>query len=434
MVLSRIHKKLTTDCVTQATPSDRPAIDQRPTGDPKRPTSDPKRQTSDPGSNTMVSERQPVMHMDMMYGVAKYVKLNDMQKLMVLNKDFNKIAKSVVFSEPNESAIIDRHDNKLHAEMHRYGIKFIDIIKSSLRTTFFDDLSDLIEMQDVGAQINKLDLIFNYTIVCKKSINRYLPGIEEIQADRIDIQAPIFKITEKSHEEQDFKVFQFFLFITNKYMQGKARDVLKVSIIHQLMKYYDALYMSRLSAICSEESYKNLNRYSKTSRQSFQHVFIAKIVNDSVQYMDINLYNIYSTYMSNMLCKLYSKYLSASAVQDISNYDFIYTKSYHNYADDDLQVTTIRIILNLTSERTYFKSIKLHLLGMIFHYLTEIVANNIVSMCLLKTNKFFTIAKERCQSILEDLQDNNEYSQELKELVSSILIKNQEILGKNLPF
>ena len=375
-----------------------------------------------------------MMHVDMMYGVVKYVKLNDMQKLIVLNKDFSKIAKSVVFSEPNASDIIERHDSKLHAEMHRYGIKFIDIIKSSVRTTFFDDLSDLIEMQDETAQINKLDLIFNYTIVCKKSIDRCLPGIEKIQTDRIDIQAPIFQITEKTHEDQDFKVFQFFLFITDKYMQGKARDVLKISLIHQLMKYYDALYMSRLSAICSEESYKNLSKYSKTSRQSFQHVFMSKILKDAVQYMDINLYNIYSTYMSNMLCKLYSKYLSASAVQDISNYDFIYAKSYHNYADDDLQVTTIRIILDLTSERTYFKSIKLHLLGMIFHYISEIVGNNIVPQCLLKTSKFFTTVKERRQSILHDIQDNNDYNQELKELVISILIKNQEILDKNLPF
>jgi len=371
---------------------------------------------------------------DMMYAVAKYVKINDMQKLMVLNKDFNKIAKSIVFSELNESAIIDRHDSKLHTEMHRYGIKFIDIIESSVRTSFFDDLSDLIEMQDVEAQISKLDLMFNYTIVCKKSIARYLPDMEEIHGDRIDIQSPIFQITDKTHEDKDFKVFQFFLFINNKYMQGKAYDVLKISIIHQLMKYYDALYMSRLSAICSEENYKNLNRYSKTSRQSFQHVFMSKLQKDTVEYIDINLYNMYSTYMSNMLCKLYSKYLSASAVQDISNYDFIYAKSYHKYADNDLQLTTIRFMLDMTNEITYFKSIKLHLLGMIFHYLSEIVANKIVPPCLLKNNKFFSTVKDRRTSILEQLQENNDYSEELNALVYSILLENQEILDKNLPF
>lgn len=378
----------------------------------------------------MVSERHPMLSIDIMYGITNYVKINDMQKLIVLNKDFHNLAKDIVFSEHSNSVITERHDNKMNVEMQRFGIKFIDIIKSSVHTCFFDNISDLIEMKDTDAQINKLDLIFNYTIVCKKNINRYLPDIEELYADRIDIQAPIFQITEKTHEDHDFKVFQFFLFIVNKYMQGKVRDVLKISIIHQLMKYYDALYMSHLSAICSEESYKYLNRYSKTSRQSFQHVFMSKIQKEYIQYMDINLYNLYSTYMSNMLCKLYSKYLSASTVQNISNYDFLYKKSYHNYADANLQITTIRIMLDLTNERTYFKSIKLHLLGMIFHYISEIVANNIVPQCLLENKRFFPTVKERCQSILEDLRDNKDYNEELKALVYNILIENQEILDQ----
>jgi hypothetical protein len=67
---------------------------------------------------------------------------------------------------------------------------------------------------------------------------------------------------------------------------------------------------------------------------------------------------------------------------------------------------------------------------MIFHYISEIVANNIVPQCLLENKRFFPTVKERRQSILEDLRDNKQYNEELKALVYNILIKNQEILDQ----
>ncbi len=367
------------------------------------------------------------------YGVSQYIQLRDLKKLMVLNKDFNKIVKRIVYTNYDNTAILNRFDSSMNVKMACDSIKYIDIIKSSVNYRVFDQIIDVIDTKSKEMQIAKLDFIFNYTIACKKFFNKELK--EDMQlVERLSIQTPIFEISKTSHQDHDFRIFQFLLYLINSYMDGKPGLIAKASIVQQIIQYFNCLYMTRLAAICSEESFAKLQKLSKSSIDSYNNIMFLKMMRNDIQNLDINLYDVYTLYLGDLMSIAYSSYIPASAIKDLQDVNTLYLKSYYQYVSGDKQVNTIQTLVMIILDRTYFKCVKLQLLGMIFHYIADIASKDIIAPCFFSTtyNKFFKTVLDRCEYLMEELQISSKYRQEVVDVVLDILVKSKAIIEEKI--
>jgi hypothetical protein len=369
------------------------------------------------------------------YGIAQHINISDLRKLIVLNKDVNQVVKGIVYTN-NHRAILNRVDDEMNVKMYMDGIKYINIIESSVKYQVFDNLAEVIAMSSEEERNNKLDLIFNYSIACKRIIRKYRDADSDDISDLVTKmvpQTPIFEISATSHQDRDFKIFQFLLYMTSKYMKGKSSNIAQVSLLQQMMSYFDGLYMSRLAAICSEETYKKIEKISRKDRDIYQKVFVSFLWKQESFHLDINIYNIYSLYMSDVICKAYPKHIPVSVANGIVDHDLIAAKSYYCIAEGEKQVATITFMLELVAEG-YFKRIQMQLIGMIFNYISDIIANNVIASSLTKNSmNFFKVVLGRCEAIAEDIHHTTNYSQELVDIVSNILAKTKHALIETIP-
>ena len=362
------------------------------------------------------------------YGVSQYIQLQDLQKLMLLNKEFHKMAKRIVYTNYDNMAILNRFESGMNIKMALNGIRYIDIIKSSVNYRAFDQIMDVIDTKSNEMQIAKLDLVFNYTIACKKIFTKELN--EDMQlVQRLSIQTPIFEISETSHQDHDFRIFQFLLYLTVSYMHGKAGLIAKASIVQQIIQYFNSLYMLRLAAICSEESFAKLQKLSKSSIDSYNNVMLLKMMRNNIHKLDINLYDVYTLYLGELMRIAYTRYIPTSAINELQDFNTLYLKSYYQYVSGDKQVNTIGTLLEFVADRTYFRRVRLQLIAMIFHYIADIASNNIIAPCFISTyNKFFKTVLDRCEFLVEELQTSSDYRQEVVDVVVDILNQSKAII------
>jgi hypothetical protein len=366
-------------------------------------------------------------------GISQYIRVEDLQKLIVLNKDFHKMVMRIVYTNYDTSAILNRIDSTMNAKMALDNIRYIDIIASSVRYSVFDQIIDVIDTRTEELQIAKLDLVFNYTIATKRFFHKELK--EDMQfIERLGIQSPIFTITDTSHQDHDFKIFQFLLYLVATHMNGKANLIAKASIVHQIIQYFNSLYMARLAAICSEESFAAVQKASKSTVNSYNNIMFLKMMRNDIHNFDINLYDVYTLYLGELMRISYSRYIPASTVRDLQDNNIIYAKSYYKYASGTKQISTISTLLEFISDRTYLKRVKLQLIGMIFHYISDIASKTIIAPCLLPTNSnnFFKVVLDRCEYLVDNLQNSADYSQEVVDTVLTILAECKAIIKENI--
>jgi hypothetical protein len=354
-------------------------------------------------------------------GILQYVDVNDMRKLMLLSKDFTMMVKDIVY---NDITSIHRLDTAMNTKEDGFSIKYIDIIESSIKTDIFDLFVKSMETKNEMIQINNLDIVFNYTIVSKKIMRNYLSAnLDTIVAEKIDMQTPIFEIATTSHQDKDIEIFHFMLYLADLYAVGKARTIAKLSIIKQMLQYSDNLYMSRFAAICREEAYTRVDKLSQKTRQGNQDTIVNEVMKHSIYTTEVNIYNIYSMYTTDCLGKKYAKLLPVSAITGMLDDDLIYLKAQYKTCFR-VQRSTLAILLHFSE---YLNPIKLQIIGMIFHYLTDAIQHNKLSPLFATDEKFMKTCKNQCEQCLEDIPDLSNYNDDTLEIIYDILTKFNEI-------
>jgi hypothetical protein len=103
--------------------------------------------------------------------------------------------------------------------------------------------------------------------------------------------------------------------------------------------------------------------------------------------------------------------------------DLIYLKAQYKTCFH-AQRSTLAILLHFSE---HLKPIKLQIIGMIFHYLTDAIQHNKLSPLFATNDAFMKTCKKQCEEWLEDIPELSNYNDYTLEIIYDILTKFNEI-------
>ncbi|NBP59102.1 hypothetical protein EBU71_21635, partial [bacterium] len=273
-------------------------------------------------------------------GIAKYLSISMMRNLFLVNKDYNIIMAS-------------KAKSNIHKNM---DITYDDVLRGSINIHMFDKFIKI--MRD-HCDIDKLDLLFNYTIASKKHIHKYMSKDITLDPQQICSQNKFYEITLRSHEN-DFRVFQLLSHMAND-KDGKIRDLIQTSINIQLIDYFNDLFLAKLNSVCDDTIFKSVMNITKTTRMNYNKSYLRTLSKIKISYIDINLYNIYALGLAQIIINKCKKLLSTAIIQDFRQTILENIKIYYTfYNTSEAQVNTIKLFLDLV-DNSNLEASKIHL-------------------------------------------------------------------------
>lgn len=353
-----------------------------------------------------------------LYGILKYVCISDLPKIALVNKAFNALVQDILFANKYDEILLERIDNNIHKHMTECVITYSDITRSSIRTSLFDQLILLVSMQ-ASKQIGYMDIIFNYSIVCKKYINKNTPTI---QSDKLIIQTDVFDYSVKSCISTDFKVFQLAFYIIENHLEGRPLELVKVSLLSQMIKYFQMHFFSTLDSLCSDDVYNVLRYMSNVTLEYYNKMLIRVLTNISIYKLDINLYYVYYVMMVCLIRKKYKSLMPTSMYNELSEslFDNVYVKSlYKENSKMSMQTETMNMLIQCCAS---VYETRVYIVFTLFTYLNNIIDKDYMTQTYRTIlTKLLKTMYEKAVNFIEDLETSDNHDEKTKKTGADIL-------------
>jgi hypothetical protein len=256
--------------------------------------------------------------------------------------------------------------------------------------------------------IDIFDLIYDdkYKITIRILLN------SSIKTLFIDNKDKIYKLNNYVDQNLDFKIFQYIYSIY-------GNDFIK----YQIISYFHELYLFNVKSI-----YGKVIRLPQYADIEFMNM-INKI---PIHYLDINLYNIYSIYISEQLISKsnYRKQFSKAVLDDIEyfmldNMTNIYNTNY--ISNDIIQIETIRSFIEFNAYLKYNR-VNIYIIIILFNYINYLFTYNLLSSSLSNHIPFINILDHKINTFTEYIILSYDYDNILKNKILNILNISKEYI------
>ena len=285
------------------------------------------------------------------------------------------------------------------------------------------DKPDLLKMSLINKELDQI--IKEYIkIPLENSNNLTYHDVIKSSVNSLNIQHhKLYTLSEKSDVDLDFKIFQYLYHTCDE--KNKAQFML------QLTSYFHETYIYRLKSI-----YGRSLRLPQYCDIEFTNI-ISKI---DIYQFDINLYNIYSIYVSYNLLNTYNykKQFSSAVLDDVKHFMLIYMTDVYSctITDIDKQVSTIESLLQFNTY-SKFNSIKIYIVMLIFNYINCLLKSDTISMSLVNKLTFLVTVEIKVLNFIEYIQYSDKYDKDIMNRAINILnesfqlVQNQKMIISN---
>jgi hypothetical protein len=157
---------------------------------------------------------------------------------------------------PNQFHIINENAGDM---MNLFSITLNNILNSCMTADFFDKFIHSFSIAKPNEQCKYIyENVFDYTQSARSTLSLFI-GREEISKDflkKLKFTTSIFTQPKQMNYVVDYRIFQYLLFLTDANMKGRAKLIMKISLIKQFILFLQTIYVSKLV-----KHYPYLNEY-----------------------------------------------------------------------------------------------------------------------------------------------------------------------------
>jgi hypothetical protein len=347
---------------------------------------------------------------DLTIKLASRTKLESLKLWNMTNKSYRTQLTPFLTTHLHKNQFHSIHENASDI-MKLYSINLNHIIYSSIHTEFFDKFIHAFTITKQHDQFNYIcENLFDYTDQAKIALSRFIPT-EEISKsflNQLTFNTTIFGKLRHVHTYIDYRIFQFLLFMADYNMKGRAKIIMKISIIKQLMLFLQQLYVDKLT-----KHYPYLSQYKSLPLNDVNVLLESYLLNKRfmkkgyivIENLDIFFFYFYSVIASaTIFDNDQFDNLTESQKYSIKKgmiYDMLYyIKSMYNIGQfTKSQQYTILCLFNMYNFIEKDIYLKFFIMLILSKYINYLFANHIVTLEQLKSHNIGFMIDSLSESI-----------------------------------
>lgn len=316
--------------------------------------------------------------------------------------------------------------------MQQYGLKMKDILNSSFTTDFLDDFIYTFNMLSESSQENHLYKMFHHTRRTKNLLHQCTEEDIYISVkSRICTSCNIFKINERTDANRDFRTIQFLLHLSDIHLQGKVKSIMTVSLLYQMLKCFEEIYKQHLHSVIGR-NFDHDSGYIANNNLILDYLcnYMEQDNIAQVHLLDINLYNIYSVFVTT---GWWPGLFTTDEYHKVYKYLLLKMTSLKSlYKNTKLQTKTLEFIINFWKDRN--NNDTLYLFILLFQYMNNLIENNLTSSDILKQKSFINMCITKIQETMSTIENDDNRPVEEQKYIKEAKDLAKNVLPNNLPF
>lgn len=335
----------------------------------------------------------------LIYSICKYTSnIGDIKNLRLVNKEFNKN----ILSSVHDIFLSNINDN-IPIYIKKFELSYHDFIKSPIKNGFIDQFASFIQKSLNIYEI--VEQLYNCDKKSQEKIanNNRTPSLNYIKNHAI----PIIDMNKPYDIDNTFKIFQFLFFLNSQFFANDNRyRIIKWYLVIQLVNFFEHIYKDFLKMICKTNTIK----YLKKQFNIWNNIYVNSIYDiDKIELLDINLYIIYHSYISENIVRNYNyrKLFSEKSISDIK-YNLVYQidnlKSIYYYPNYNSQIYTICKLQIFNTTDIVFENIGVFTAIILFKYINYLIKEYKLSEFFLEEKIILMTAQNTCIDFLKELE------------------------------
>jgi hypothetical protein len=324
------------------------------------------------------------------FNVCKFLSLQSMLNLTLTNRAYNEVIKNIMESYIVDTVLFGTIDTRIILDMKYFNITNKDILLCSLSTKFIDGIIRLLNKSG-NDQIKTMRKIFQYT---RRTRNHIRSNIIDDLIHNLKIHNKIYTITLSTDIDMDYKVFMFLVYITDVYVKGRTRSILRMTLMVQLVTYFEEIYtmeMSMGTGIRHDEAKQKIGNYFKSY-----------LYHSPIYEKNINMYHYYSILLTSAISESNDMQEQEQHMFKRSDiYDHILVKPLFPCIHESTSLT-IKALIDMVCNAKQL-TCKTYMITMLFSYINSIILNDSFQIKNEKNIKFIDTLKEKASEFIGEM-------------------------------